>query len=67
MRGKSLDANILANFLKLFAELQPLGYRVLWKWEADEEIPGQSNNILALKWIPQHSVLGNNWTAFRNK
>ncbi|CAH0395115.1 unnamed protein product [Bemisia tabaci] len=57
MRGKSLDANILANFLKLFAELQPLGYRVLWKWEADEEIPGQSNNILAQKWIPQHSVL----------
>nr|XP_018909896.1 PREDICTED: UDP-glucuronosyltransferase 2A1-like isoform X2 [Bemisia tabaci] len=57
LRGKSLNEDVRANFLKVFAQLQPLGYRVLWKWELDEKIPGQSSNILAQKWIPQQSVL----------
>nr|XP_018901369.1 PREDICTED: UDP-glucuronosyltransferase 2B9-like [Bemisia tabaci]XP_018901370.1 PREDICTED: UDP-glucuronosyltransferase 2B9-like [Bemisia tabaci] len=57
VRSKSLPENVLANFLRCFRELQPQGYRVLWKWELDGEIPGQSSNILAQKWIPQESVL----------
>nr|XP_018901673.1 PREDICTED: UDP-glucuronosyltransferase 2B18-like [Bemisia tabaci] len=44
------------NFLRFFKEL-PSGYRVLWKWEEDGQIPGQSDNILTQKWMPQDSVL----------
>lgn len=58
MKSKSLAGDVRANFLKFFKELPP-GYRVLWKWELDGEIPGQSENILAQKWFPQDSVLGN--------
>nr|XP_018903292.1 PREDICTED: UDP-glucuronosyltransferase 2B18-like [Bemisia tabaci] len=56
MKSKSLAGDVRANFLKFFKELPP-GYRVLWKWELDGEIPGQSENILAQKWFPQDSVL----------
>nr|QPA18391.1 UDP-gluconosyltransferase [Trialeurodes vaporariorum] len=56
MLSKNLPADALSNFLKVFKEL-PIGYRVLWKWEKDGEIPGQSENILVEKWLPQQSVL----------
>nr|QPA18388.1 UDP-gluconosyltransferase [Trialeurodes vaporariorum] len=56
MKSKSLPVAVRENFLKFFREL-PAGYRVLWKWELDGTIPGQSDNILAQKWTPQQSVL----------
>nr|XP_018903294.1 PREDICTED: UDP-glucuronosyltransferase 1-9-like [Bemisia tabaci] len=56
MKSKSLPVEVRANFLKFFKQL-PSGYRVLWKWELDGAIPGQSDNILAQKWLPQDSVL----------
>nr|XP_018896847.1 PREDICTED: UDP-glucuronosyltransferase 2B18-like [Bemisia tabaci] len=56
MKSSALPPDVLQNFLKFFLELPP-GYRVLWKWELDGKIPGQSDNILSQKWMPQHSVL----------
>nr|QPA18393.1 UDP-gluconosyltransferase [Trialeurodes vaporariorum] len=56
MKSKSLPAVVRENFLKLFRQL-PSGYRVLWKWELDGPIPGQSDNILPQKWMMQQSVL----------
>nr|QPA18376.1 UDP-gluconosyltransferase [Trialeurodes vaporariorum] len=56
MKSKSLPPNVRSNFLRYFKEL-PTGYRVLWKWELDGRIPGQSDNILAQKWMPQESIL----------
>nr|QPA18379.1 UDP-gluconosyltransferase [Trialeurodes vaporariorum] len=56
MKSKSLPEDVRSNFLRFFKEL-PAGYRVLWKWELDGEIPGQSDNILAQKWLPQQGVL----------
>lgn len=57
MKSKSLPLDVRSNLLRVFKDL-PSGYRVLWKWELDGKIPGQSDNILAQKWLPQQSVLG---------
>ncbi|CAH0393636.1 unnamed protein product [Bemisia tabaci] len=56
MKSKSLPLEVRAKFLKFFKDL-PSGFRVIWKWELDGTIPGQSDNILAQKWLPQESVL----------
>nr|XP_018895878.1 PREDICTED: UDP-glucuronosyltransferase 2B18-like [Bemisia tabaci]XP_018895879.1 PREDICTED: UDP-glucuronosyltransferase 2B18-like [Bemisia tabaci] len=56
MKSKSLPLDVRSNLLRVFKDL-PSGYRVLWKWELDGKIPGQSDNILAQKWLPQQSVL----------
>ncbi|CAH0389711.1 unnamed protein product [Bemisia tabaci] len=56
MKSKSLPEDVRANFLKFFKQLPP-GYRVLWKWELDTKIPGQPENVLTQKWMPQDSVL----------
>nr|QPA18373.1 UDP-gluconosyltransferase [Trialeurodes vaporariorum] len=56
MKSKHLLVPVRENFLKFFEEL-PAGYRVLWKWELDGKIPGQSDNVLAQKWMPQQSIL----------
>nr|QPA18381.1 UDP-gluconosyltransferase [Trialeurodes vaporariorum] len=56
MQSASLPESVRSNFLKYFAQL-PAGYRVVWKWEAGGKVPGQSDNILAIKWSPQQSIL----------
>ncbi|CAH0395797.1 unnamed protein product [Bemisia tabaci] len=56
IRAKSLTDYVIANFLRVFTEL-PRGYRVLWKWESDDPIPGHPDYILTQKWIQQQSVL----------
>lgn len=56
MQSSNLPETVRLNFLKYFSEL-PVGYRVLWKWEAGGKIPGQSDNILTIKWSPQQSIL----------
>nr|XP_018911798.1 PREDICTED: UDP-glucuronosyltransferase 2B2-like [Bemisia tabaci] len=55
VKSKSLPAEVRSNFLRFFREHPE--YRVVWKWELDGEIPGQSDNILTQKWLPQDSVL----------
>jgi UDP:flavonoid glycosyltransferase YjiC (YdhE family) len=43
-------------FIRAFAQLP---YRVLWKWEADEnsiaDLPG---NVRLGRWLPQQDILG---------
>jgi len=43
-------------FIRAFAQLP---YRVLWKWEADEnsiaDLPG---NVRLARWLPQQDILG---------
>ncbi|CAH0395980.1 unnamed protein product [Bemisia tabaci] len=56
MKSKSLPEEVIGNLLLFFKEL-PVGYRVLWKWELDEKIPGQPENILTQTWMPQESIL----------
>ncbi|CAH0395982.1 unnamed protein product [Bemisia tabaci] len=56
MKSKALPENVRGNLLRFFRELPP-GYRVLWKWELDGKIPGQSDNILPQQWLPQDSIL----------
>nr|XP_018896857.1 PREDICTED: uncharacterized protein LOC109030376 [Bemisia tabaci] len=56
MKSKSLPEEVIGNLLLFFKGL-PVGYRVLWKWELDEKIPGQPENILTQTWMPQESVL----------
>ncbi|XP_039293137.1 UDP-glycosyltransferase UGT5 isoform X2 [Nilaparvata lugens] len=55
MKGTSVPANKRAAFIRAFAQLP--SYRVLWKWEADERLPGQPDNVLVRKWLPQQSIL----------
>ncbi|XP_018896848.2 UDP-glycosyltransferase UGT5 [Bemisia tabaci] len=56
MKSSNLPKEAKENFLNVFSQL-PAGYRVLWKWELDGKIPGQTENILTQKWVPQDSVL----------
>nr|QPA18378.1 UDP-gluconosyltransferase [Trialeurodes vaporariorum] len=56
MRSKNLEPVIQSNFVRVFKEL-PAGYRVLWKWELEGKVPGQSDNVLTQQWVPQQSLL----------
>ncbi|KAG8228492.1 UDP-glycosyltransferase [Ladona fulva] len=40
--------------LAAFAELKE---KVLWKWEGDGPLPGQSSNVKLEKWVPQSDLL----------
>lgn len=56
MQGKSVPANIRAAFINAFKQFPKV--RVLWKWEADTKLPGQPDNVLVKKWLPQQPILG---------
>lgn len=56
MQGTSLPAENREAFLKAFTRLKT--YRVIWKWESDTYFPGQPENVLFLKWVPQQDLLG---------
>ncbi|XP_016948665.1 UDP-glycosyltransferase UGT5-like [Drosophila biarmipes] len=43
--------------VKMFNVLSKLKQRVIWKWEDLEKTPGQSDNILYSKWLPQDDIL----------
>ncbi|KAL1461102.1 hypothetical protein WDU94_013033 [Cyamophila willieti] len=55
MRGSSMGDFRRKAFLKAFARLP--AYRVLWKWETDNVMEGQPENVLLRKWMPQQDVL----------
>lgn len=56
MKSISLPEHVRTGFIKAFQQFPKI--RVLWKWESDAKIPGQPDNVLEKKWLPQTSVLG---------
>ncbi|KAI4468009.1 UDP-glucosyltransferase [Holotrichia oblita] len=40
----------------ILKDLSELPYKILWKWEADH-LPGQPENFIIRKWVPQQAVL----------
>ncbi|KAH8325035.1 hypothetical protein KR074_002540 [Drosophila pseudoananassae] len=42
---------------KMFNVLSKLKQKVIWKWDDLENLPGQSENILFAKWLPQDDIL----------
>ncbi|XP_075218155.1 UDP-glycosyltransferase UGT5-like [Lycorma delicatula] len=55
MKGTSVPEEKRAAFIEAFKKFPKI--RVLWKWEADIDLPGRPNNVLARKWLPQQSIL----------
>lgn len=56
MQGTALTKETQNSFLSVFKQFP--NYRVVWKWESDTQFPGQADNILFQKWIPQQDFLG---------
>lgn len=52
-----MPVEIREAFLNAFSRLKT--YRVVWKWESDQYLPGQSDNVRFMKWIPQQDLLAN--------
>ncbi|XP_071454147.1 UDP-glycosyltransferase UGT5-like [Hetaerina americana] len=42
---------------ELITAFSKIKQRVLWKWEGDSPIPGQSKNVRLEKWLPQQDLL----------
>lgn len=55
MQGTSLPEENRNAFLVAFSRFP--NYRVIWKWETDAYFPGQADNIMFKKWIPQQDLL----------
>ncbi|XP_075220408.1 UDP-glycosyltransferase UGT5-like isoform X2 [Lycorma delicatula] len=55
MKGTSVPEEKRAAFIEAFKKFPKT--RVLWKWEADIELPGKPENVLLRKWFPQQSIL----------
>nr|XP_018903756.1 PREDICTED: UDP-glucuronosyltransferase 1-9-like [Bemisia tabaci]XP_018903757.1 PREDICTED: UDP-glucuronosyltransferase 1-9-like [Bemisia tabaci] len=56
MKSVSLPEESLMGLVEALSQLAP-DYRVLWKWESDEPLPGCAGNILTKGWFPQQKVL----------
>ncbi|XP_055921454.1 UDP-glucosyltransferase 2-like [Eupeodes corollae] len=41
----------------IYKVLSSLPYNVIWKFDSDKELPGNSTNILVSKWLPQDDIL----------
>lgn len=54
MKSTNLSLELRSIILK---DLSELPYKILWKWESDH-LPGQPENIIIRKWVPQQAVLG---------
>lgn len=56
VKSKDLQEESLNAILETLRELP---YKVLWKFEADEEaMPRKPNNVKLIKWAPQLDILG---------
>ncbi|RZF47912.1 hypothetical protein LSTR_LSTR008716 [Laodelphax striatellus] len=55
MKGTSVPAEKRNAFIRAFSMFPRV--RVLWKWESDEKLPGQPDNVLVKKWLPQQAIL----------
>ncbi|XP_023310147.1 UDP-glucuronosyltransferase 2B16-like isoform X1 [Anoplophora glabripennis] len=55
--GSNINSKQLPNITKkiILETFSQLPYKILWKF--NEEIPGKSNNVKVMKWIPQQDVL----------
>lgn len=58
MQGTSLPEGKRNAFLAAFKRFP--NYRVIWKWESDTFYPGQADNIVFKKWVPQQDLLAHN-------
>nr|QPA18382.1 UDP-gluconosyltransferase [Trialeurodes vaporariorum] len=57
MKSTSLPDGALRTLVSVVNEFSP-NYRVLWKWESTDQLPGQLNDtIMTQKWLPQQKVL----------
>ncbi|XP_013116689.2 UDP-glycosyltransferase UGT4 [Stomoxys calcitrans] len=59
-----LGSNVKASHLqpnaleKIYKALSKLPQKVLWKYDVETNIPGNSSNILFRSWLPQGDILG---------
>ncbi|XP_075237461.1 UDP-glycosyltransferase UGT5-like isoform X2 [Lycorma delicatula] len=55
MKGKSVPEEKREAFIKAFKQFPKT--TVLWKWEAETDLPGRPDNVITRKWLPQQSIL----------
>jgi UDP:flavonoid glycosyltransferase YjiC (YdhE family) len=63
--GSSVKAANMPEYLRrmLMRVFRQLPQRVLWKYEADEEMADVPTNVKLGRWLPQQDILGNNVTS----
>ncbi|KAG8225142.1 UDP-glycosyltransferase [Ladona fulva] len=54
LRSANFPVKVRDAFIGAFSQLKQ---RILWKWEGDSPLPGQTKNIRLEKWVPQQDVL----------
>lgn len=64
--GSSVKAANMPEYLRrmLMRVFRQLPQRVLWKYEADDEMPDLPSNVKLGRWLPQQDILGNTVTIF---
>ena len=57
--GSVLQASMMSEEmrLQLVSVFGQLKQRVLWKWEAKEEMKDKPDNVMLSKWLPQQDIL----------
>lgn len=58
--GSSVKAANMPEYLRrlLMCVFRQLPQRVLWKWEADDNMPDLPINVRLARWLPQQDLLG---------
>ncbi|XP_017775676.1 PREDICTED: 2-hydroxyacylsphingosine 1-beta-galactosyltransferase-like [Nicrophorus vespilloides] len=58
--GSSVRAANMPEYLRrmLIYVFRQLPQRVLWKWEADDDMHDLSDNVMLGRWLPQQDILG---------
>ena len=59
VKSSSMPQKAFQTFRRVFSSIPQ---RVVWKWEG-EIPPDISSNIMMIKWLPQHDLLGNEFLA----
>jgi glucuronosyltransferase len=54
VRSDKMSPEKVKVFVEVFSELPQ---RIVWKWES-ETLPGQTQNMMVGKWLPQNDILG---------
>ncbi|XP_065158180.1 UDP-glycosyltransferase UGT5 isoform X2 [Atheta coriaria] len=55
VRAANMPEYLRRMFLYVFRQLPQ---RVLWKWEADDQMPDLPDNVMLGQWLPQQDILG---------
>lgn len=66
--GSSVKAANMPEYLRimLMRVFQQLPQRVLWKYEADDDMPDLPDNVKIGRWLPQQDILGTFTSCFAN-